>query len=105
MALPGDVPALDGEERRRLAGTRARANKLRGTVSGNGFSFDGSSTAANGWVLGYAYSLSKRSSIYAYGTIVDNDTNARYTGASAAGIGPNAGGDPRYIGVGLRHLF
>jgi predicted porin len=83
----------------------ARANNMRGTVSGNGFSFDGSSTAANGWVLGYAYSLSKRSSIYAYGTIVDNDTNARYTGASAAGIGPNAGGDPRYFGVGLRHLF
>lgn len=21
------------------------------------------------------------------------------------GIGPNAGGDPKYLGVGLRHLF
>jgi predicted porin len=83
----------------------ARANKMRGAVSGNGFSFDGTSTAANGWVLGYAYSLSKRSSVYAYGTIVNNETNARYTGVSSSGIGPNAGGDPRYFGVGLRHLF
>ena len=42
----------------------ARANDLKGSVSGNGFAFDGNSTAVNGWVLGYAYSLSKRSSLY-----------------------------------------
>ena len=35
----------------------------------------------------------------------NNDTNARYSGILSAGIGPNAGGDPRYVGVGLRHLF
>jgi predicted porin len=83
----------------------ARANDLKGSVAGNGFAFDGNSTAVNGWVLGYAYNLSKRSSVYAYGTVINNDTNARYSGISSAGIGPNAGGDPRYVGVGLRHLF
>jgi predicted porin len=59
----------------------------------------------SGWVLGYAYSLSKRSSVFAYATIINNDTNARYNGISAEGIQPNAGGDPQYIGVGLRHVF
>jgi len=83
----------------------ARAGNLRGSVSGNDFSFDGSSTAVSGWVLGYAYSLSKRSSVFAYATIINNDTNARYNGISAEGIQPNAGGDPQYIGVGLRHIF
>jgi predicted porin len=82
-----------------------RGGDLRGSVAGNGFAFDGSSTAVNGWVLGYAYSLSKRSSLFAYGTFIDNDTNARYSGISSGGIGPNAGGDPRYLGVGMRHLF
>jgi predicted porin len=83
----------------------ARGNDLRGSVSGNGFSFDGTSTAVNGWVLGYAYSLSKRSSVFGYATIINNDTNARYQGISSEGMIPNAGGDPRYIGVGLRHVF
>ena len=83
----------------------AHANDLRGSVSGNRYSFDGSSTAVNGWILGYAYSFSKRSSVYAYGTFITNDTNARYAGIVNNGIGPNAGGDPRYVGVGLRHLF
>ena len=59
----------------------------------------------NGWILGYGYSLSKRSSIFAYGTLINNDTNARFSGIVFNGIGPNAGGDPRYVGVGLRHLF
>ena len=57
------------------------------------------------WILGYAYSLSKRSSVFAYGTFVDNDQNARANGIVFGGIGPNAGGDPKYYGVGLRHLF
>ena len=58
-----------------------------------------------GWIVGYAYSLSKRSSVFAYGTVVDNDTNARVSGIVFGGIGPNSGGDPGYVGVGLRHLF
>jgi len=57
------------------------------------------------WILGYGYSLSKRSSVFAYYTQVDNDTNSRASGIVFGGIGPSAGGDPKYYGVGLRHLF
>jgi len=81
----------------------AGAGDVTGTVSNA--SFDGNSTGVNGWILGYAYSLSKRSSVFAYGTIISNDSNARFNGIVFNGIGPNAGGDPRYLGVGLRHLF
>jgi len=82
-----------------------RGNDLRGSVSGNNNSFNGDSTGVNGWILGYAYSLSKRSSLFAYGTFINNDTNSRFSGIVFNGIGPNAGGDPRYVGVGMRHLF
>jgi hypothetical protein len=37
--------------------------------------------------------------------MVDNDENARASGIVFGGIGPSAGGDPKYYGVGLRHLF
>jgi predicted porin len=80
-----------------------QGRQLKGSVS-NG-SFDGSNTGTDVWILGYAYSLSKRSSLFAYGTFVENDTNSRASGIVFGGIGPNAGADPRYYGVGLRHLF
>ena len=67
--------------------------------------FNGDSTGTDVWIAGYAYSLSKRSSVFAYYTFVDNDTNSRSSGIVFNGIGPNAGGDPQYGGVGLRHLF
>ena len=81
----------------------AHGNDIKGQVQGGGF--NGDSTGVNGWILGYGYSLSKRSSIFAYGTMINNDTNARFSGIVFNGIGPNSGGDPRYVGVGLRHLF
>ena len=81
----------------------AQGNDLKGSISGGGF--NGDATGVTGWILGYGYSLSKRSSIFAYGTFINNDTNARFSGIVFNGIGPNSGGDPRYIGVGLRHLF
>ena len=80
-------------------------NELRGSVSGAGNSFDGSNTGTDMWIFGYAYSLSKRSSVFGYYTMVNNDVNSRSSGIVFNGIGPNAGGDPRYLGVGLRHLF
>ena len=80
-----------------------KGDKLDGTV--NGGSFNGSGTGTDMWILGYAYSLSKRSSVFAYYTMVDNETNSRASGIVFGGIGPSAGGDPRYCGVGLRHLF
>jgi predicted porin len=73
--------------------------------SSSNASFDGSGTGTDVWILGYAYSLSKRSSVFAYGTFVENETNSRSSGIVFGGIGPNAGADPRYYGVGLRHLF
>jgi predicted porin len=78
-------------------------NDLKGTTAGGSFNGDASGTDA--WIFGYAYSLSKRSSVFAYYTRVDNDTNARASGIVFNGIGPNAGADPQYYGVGLRHLF
>jgi predicted porin len=78
-------------------------DKIDGTVNGGTFNGDGTKTDV--WIFGYAYSLSKRSSVFAYYTLVDNETNARASGIVFGGIGPNAGGDPEYLGVGLRHLF
>ena len=66
---------------------------------------DGSNTDASTWILGYAYSLSKRTSLTAYATWVNNKTNAAYNGIVFYGIGPSAGADPRYFGLGLRHTF
>lgn len=81
----------------------AKGNDLTGSIQGGSFNGDG--TSVTGWILGYGYSLSKRSSVFAYATLIDNDTNARFNGIVFNGIGPNAGGDPQYFGVGLRHLF
>jgi predicted porin len=80
-----------------------QGRKIKG--SAQNASFNGDSTGTDVWIAGYAYSLSKRSSVFAYYTFVDNDTNARSSGIVFNGIGPNAGGDPQYAGVGLRHLF
>ena len=57
------------------------------------------------WIVGYAYSLSKRSSVFAYYTQVDNERTPARAASCSAGSGRHAGGDPKYYGVGLRHLF
>jgi predicted porin len=80
-----------------------KGESLGGTVNGGNFNGDG--TGQDMWILGYGYSLSKRSSVFAYYTQVENETNSRASGIVFGGIGPNAGGDPKYYGVGLRHLF
>ena len=80
-----------------------QGDRIEGSISGGSFNGDG--TGTDMWIFGYAYSLSKRSSVFAYYTMVDNETNSRSSGIVFGGIGPSAGGDPRYLGVGLRHLF
>jgi predicted porin len=80
-----------------------KGDKIGGTVVGG--TFNGDNTGTDMWIFGYGYSLSKRSSIYGYYTLVNNDVNSRSSGIVFGGIGPNAGGDPQYLGVGLRHLF
>jgi len=87
----------------------AKANNI--TVSGTSGplaaanAITGTGTGANMWDIGYDYALSKRTDLRAYITIVNNQTNARYTGVVFNGIQPVAGGDPRYYGVGMRHAF
>jgi predicted porin len=66
---------------------------------------DSSDTDATTWILGYAYSLSKRTSLTAYLTWVQNEANAAYNGIVFYGIGPASGADPRYFGLGMRHTF
>ena len=80
-----------------------QGRELKGSSQNASFNGDGSGTDV--WIFGYAYSLSKRSSIFGYYTYVDNKTNSRSNGIVFNGIGPNAGGDPKYAGIGLRHLF
>jgi predicted porin len=84
-------------------GRRVKGSTTSTAAAPNGF--NGSGTGTDVWIFGYGYSLSKRSSLYAYYTYVDNETNSRSNGIVFNGIGPNAGADPKYLGVGLRHLF
>jgi predicted porin len=68
-------------------------------------------TGANMWALGYAYDLSKRTSIGITYARINNKQNAAYqlfTSSSlglgtAAGLAP--GEDPRMFGTTLRHAF
>jgi predicted porin len=80
-----------------------QGRELKGSASNSSTNFNGTGTDV--WIFGYGYSLSKRSSVFAYYTYVDNETNSRSNGIVFNGIGPSAGGDPKYLGVGLRHLF
>jgi predicted porin len=80
------------------------ARDLKGDLA-SGANINGNDSGAMNYIVGYAYSFSPRSSIYAYATFVENETNARYNGIVFGGIGPNAGADPRYYGIGLRHTF
>jgi predicted porin len=79
------------------------ARELKGQLAGG--AFNGTNSGAQVYVVGYAYSFSPRSSIYAYANFVENETNARYSGVAFNGTTPNAGADPRYYGIGLRHTF
>ena len=76
------------------------ARDLKGQLAGG--IFNPADSGAMNYIVGYAYSFSPRSSIYAYATLTENETNARYNGIVFGGIGPAAGADPRYYGIGLR---
>ena len=60
---------------------------------------------ARQYTLGYSYSLSKRTDLYGFYTRVDNDANATYQFANAAGIGSAAGASNIGYGIGMRHTF
>ena len=63
----------------------------------------------NGYAVSYAYSLSKRTNVYAsYGTTVNNERAAFSLSAAGSTITPPAsalGADPVAYAVGLRHTF
>jgi predicted porin len=65
----------------------------------------GGDTAAQMFMLGYDYALSKRTSVGGNWVMIDNDTNAYYD-YWTRGIGVNTGGkSPSSFYVGIRHLF
>ena len=55
--------------------------------------------------LGYSYTLSKRTDLYAFYTKVDNDDRATYQFANSAGVGAPAGAASIGYVLGIRHVF
>lgn len=80
-----------------------------------GYLEDGDSaadTSANTWTLGADYVLSKRTSVYAYYTAVNNDSNVSGGGTTNIGAGQGSsisnlvgGKDPEVVTIGMRHTF
>jgi predicted porin len=86
----------------------ARSNDLKGSITSTAASlraFDGSGTKSSAWVLTYNYAFSKRTSLTAYATLINNDTNSANSGINSGAISTAAGADPKYFGLNLRHTF
>ena len=64
-------------------------------------------TGAKQWAVGYDHSLSKRTTLYALYTSVNNDTTAAYglTTVSTGGAAGVASQDPSAISFGMKHTF
>ena len=61
---------------------------------------------AKQWTLGYNYNITKLTKVYAFYTMVDNDTNGNFVmGGSTNTIGAATGAQYTSIAVGLRHNF
>ena len=84
-----------------------KTNEMKGSVTNQvgAFGFNGSGTASKGYILSYNYMMSKRTSVTAYATLINNDANAGYSGLVFGGILGGAGSDPKYYGLNLRHAF
>jgi predicted porin len=83
----------------------ARAGDGRGTAAGRiGFIKAGADTGATHYTAGYDYTLSKRTSIFAYYTRLRNDKNASYDFA-INGVGAAVGVTLKGSALGLRHNF
>lgn len=64
----------------------------------------GPHTGARQWTLGYDYSLSSRTGLYAYGSRINNGAGAAYDFAiNSWGVKP--GESPALLSVGIRHSF
>ncbi|WP_296947603.1 porin [uncultured Massilia sp.] len=87
----------------RLSVGRARAGSGPSTAR-IGYVRSGPGTGATHVTLGYDYTLSKRSSLYAYVSRLDNGGNAAYD-FPINGIGPAAGATLKGMALGMRHNF
>jgi len=84
----------------------ARAASMVGSTDGSlGQVGNFGSSGAREWILGYNYLLSKRTSVGAYYTGINNDVNARYTGLVFGGVTTAAGAQNKYYGVTIKHSF
>jgi len=87
----------------RMAYTRAGQGK--GPAGAKvGFIAAGSGTGSSQWTVGYDYSLSKRTGLYAYASRIDNQARAAYDFA-INGLGAGAGERPHIVATGIRHNF
>jgi predicted porin len=62
-------------------------------------------TAGKSYAAKYAYSLSKRTELFAHYIKIKNDANAQYTFGVNTLSGVAAGADPEGFGVGVKHTF
>jgi predicted porin len=60
---------------------------------------------AQQWTLGYNYNITKLTKVYAFYTMVDNDTAGNFTMNSTRTAGAATGAQYTSIAVGLRHNF
>ncbi len=93
---------------------RMNAHALRGFYAkaqdGSCSRFDGSQCETRGLgarqlSLGYSYTLSLRTDVYAFYTRVANDARGSYQFANAAGIGSAPGAENTGVVLGIRHTF
>jgi predicted porin len=68
---------------------------------------DPSDAGAKQWTVAYNYNITKQTKVYAFYTMVDNETNGTYgfRQPSATAGGPVAGADQSSIAIGVRHNF
>ncbi|QYY29422.1 MULTISPECIES: porin [Cupriavidus] len=69
-----------------------------------GFFRSGADTGATQVTIGYDYPLSKRTTLFAYYSRIDNKKNAIYDFAINE-LGVSAGADPQTFALGMRHFF
>jgi predicted porin len=66
---------------------------------------DTAQLGARQYSLGYSYTFSRRTDVYAFYTRVANEARASYQFANAAGIGAAAGASSTGLLLGMRHVF
>jgi predicted porin len=70
--------------------------------------FNGDNTGSNQYTVGASYNLSKRTAVYGYYTLQDNNELARYRlGTNTGPVQSNVpvGGQAQAYGLGIRHTF